>query len=90
MGARRGRFHNASRREDGRSIVPQAHKAVGEASPPLRPHGASQVMFFSTRGCRDRSVSLSPALLSSSLPSSQRLSRREDKSAQPGSVQLLL
>lgn len=38
MEARRGQFHNASRREDGRSIVLQAHKAVGETPPPpLRP-----------------------------------------------------
>lgn len=46
-----------------------------------------------TRGCCERSVSLSAApraLLFSSLPSSQRPSPREDKSAQPGSVQLLL
>lgn len=59
---------------------------------------ASQVLFFPSpadaRGCWERcGVSLSAALralLFSTLPSFSRLSRREDKSAQPGSVQLLL
>lgn len=43
MEARRGQFHNASRREDGRSIVLQAHEAVGAPCPRCvhaEPHGS--------------------------------------------------
>lgn len=37
-----GQFHNASRGEDGRSIVLQAHEAVGETTPaPPRPRGTA-------------------------------------------------
>lgn len=50
MEARRGRFHNASCREDGSSIVLRAHRAVGEMCPPAASTrssaAASQVMFF--------------------------------------------